>query len=244
MIPRAAISSQWTDLLTDGPLALGYDVATSEKGVSNPSSVTVLQRQGRTSIARLVVAWKTREPAVARQILTAILDDIAAAGQKARRLVIDASSERYYAADIRTHLRARCPVELVAGNQKLDFRGETLDAKTLLGNMYVSAIEDALLLLPAGEWIEFDHRLVKVESGRFVTDLGPAGEHGDTFDSGKLALWGLHSGGPVAAHATPVGTAAASSSASASSLMDRPGLIGPIGTGRRLSRANQTLHSS
>lgn len=239
MTPRDAISPHWAHLLSDGPISLGYDVATSEKGVSNPSAVNVMQRDGRVSISRLVVAWKTREPAVARQVLTCILDDIQSTGRKPRRLVIDASNEKYFAADIRTFFRSRCPVELVAGGQKLTFRGESLDAKSLLGNMYVSAIEDALLLLPAGDWIEFDHRLVKVEAGRFVTDLGPTGEHGDTFDAGKLAYWGLNTGGGGKAQAAAVGTGISSPS---SSLKNRAGLIGPI-RGRRFGHDARKLNS-
>lgn len=224
MTPREAISSAWTSRLTDGPLALGYDIATSERGTSNPSALTVMQRDGRMAISRLVISWKTREPAVARAVLTAVLDDLRAADKKPRRLVIDASSEKYYAADLRTFLRSRVAVELVAGGQKLSFRNEEMDAKTLLGNMYVSAIEDGLLLLPEGAWIELDHRLVKREAGRFVTDLGPGGEHGDTFDSGKLAYWGLQSAGVVGAAAVQVGTGTG-----AASPAKRPGLIGPIG---------------
>lgn len=230
MTPREAIPSDWARRLTDGALALGYDVATSEGGVSNPSAVNVMERVGRICISRLVVAWKTADPAVARQILTAILDDIQGVGRKPRRLVIDASNEKYFAADMRTFLRARLAVDLVAGGQKLSFRGEDLDAKTLLGNMYSSAIEDGLLLLPAGEWIEYDHRLVKREAGRFVTDLGKNGEHGDTFDGGKLAYWGLQSGGSPQAEAAQVGTGVSGGS---QGLVNRPGLIGPLRGGRR-----------
>lgn len=226
MTPREAITSAWSDRLTDGPIALGYDVATSEKGVSNPSSITVAQREGKMVFARLVVSWKTREPAVARQVISAVLDDVFRVGKKPRRFVIDASSEKYFAADIRTFLRSRCAVELVGGGQKLAFRGEELDAKTLLGNMYVSAIEDGFFLLPAGEWIEFDHRLVKREAGRFVTDLGPGGEHGDTFDSGKLSYWGLQSGGSPKADAAPISNAVTGTAQKAHS---RPGIIGPLG---------------
>lgn len=224
MTPRQAINPAWADLLTEGPIALGYDVATTERGTSNPSGVTVLQREARLSISRLVVTWKTREPAVARAVLGCIFDDIESRGLKPRRLVIDASSEKYYAADVRTAFVRRCAVELVSGNQKLKFRGEEMDAKSLLGNMYCAALEDGLLLLPAGEWIEMDHRLVKREAGRFVTDLGPGGEHGETFDGGKLAFWGLQGGGPVQAHAVPVG-----SMGGRDPLKNRPGVIGPIG---------------
>lgn len=232
MTPREAIPRDWSARLGDGALALGYDVATSEGGTSNPSAVNVMERVGRICISRLVVSWKTREPAVARQILSCVLDDIQAAGRKPRRLVIDASSEKYFAADMRTYLRARVAVDLVAGGQKLSFRGEELDAKTLLGNMYSSAIEDGLLYLPSGEWIEYDHRLVKREGGRFVTDLGKNGEHGDTFDAGKLAFWGLQSGGPPQAAAAQVGTGVSGSK----NLNNRPGLIGPLRGGRTFDR--------
>lgn len=237
MTPRQAISSDWIALLTDGPIALGYDVATTQNGQSNPSALCVMQRDGGVAISRLVVSWKTREPEVARQVITAVLDDIQAAGRKARRLEIDASSEKYYAADMRTFVRLRCPVELVAGGEKLKFRGEEMDAKTLLGNMYCSAMEDGLILLPAGEWIELDHRLVKREAGRFVTDLGPSGEHGDTFDAGKLAYWGLQSGsGSAKAEAAAVGSGSIAGNGNSHSLKSRPGLIGPIG-GRRFGQS-------
>ena len=237
MTPRHAICSDWAAHLTDGPIALGYDVATTQNGQSNPSAVNVMQRDGGVAISRLVVTWKTREPEVARQVLTAVLDDIQATGRKPRRLVIDASSEKYYAADMRTYLRLRCPVDLVAGGEKLKFRGEEMDAKTLLGNMYVSAMDDGLILLPAGDWIEMDHRLVKREAGRFVTDLGPGGEHGDTFDAGKLSYWGLQGGGGSAkAEAAAVGSGSIAGNGNSQSLKTRPGLIGPIG-GRRFGHS-------
>lgn len=232
MTPREAIPSDWAARITDGALALGYDVATSEGGVSNPSALNVMERVGRVCMSRLVVSWKTREPAVARQIFSAVLDDIQRVGRKPRRLVIDASNEKYFAADMRTFLRARVAVDLVAGNQKLAFRGEELDAKTLLGNMYSAGIEDGLILLPSGEWIEYDHRLVKREAGRFVTDLGKAGEHGDTFDAGKLAYWGLHASGSPKAEAAQVGTGVSGNQ----NLNNRPGLIGPLRGGRTFGR--------
>jgi hypothetical protein len=223
MTPREAITRDWIDRMGDGPVALGYDIATTAKGTSNPSSVTVSQRDGKVAIARLIVVWKTPDPEVAKGVLEVVFDHLEFAGVKPRRLVVDASSERYYAANVAAVFRRRCPVELIGGNQKLKFRGEELDAKSLLGNMYASALEDGLFLLPAGEWIELDHRLVKREAGRFVTELGPNGEHGDTFDSSKLSYWGLQSGGQTRASSAPVGDAFGRQS------LRRPGIIGPIG---------------
>lgn len=208
MIPRQAIPSLWTDRLTaDGMVALGLDVATTEKGTSNPSALSVQQREGRRVYTRLLVSFKTSDPAVSRQVISSVLDDLEGMRIKPRRLVADNSNEKFFSADLRRLFGSRVAVELVAGNNKLEFRGETLDAKTLLGNMYVAAIEDCLLTLPAGDWIILDHRLVMREAGGFATNLGPNGEHGDTFDAGKLAYWGLNSNsGPVRADAIQVGT--------------------------------------
>lgn len=237
MTPRQAIPREWVDRLQDGQISLGYDVATTERGTSNPSGLTVMQRESRVCASRLVITWKTAEPAIARQVISCVLDDLESAGKKPRRFVIDASSERYYAADMKTFLAKRCSVELVGGNQKLAFRGEELDAKTLLGNMYSSALEDGLILLPSGDWIELDIRLVGKEAGRFVTALGPGGEHGEVFDSGKLAYWGFHCSVSGKAEAAAVGSVA-----KANNLMDRPGLIGPIRGGRRFDRGGHRLN--
>lgn len=229
MTPRTALPSSWLDTLTNGQLAIGYDIATSERGTANPSSICVSQRDGAMTHSRLVLAWKSNDPSIAKQFISLILDDLAARQLKPRRLTIDASSERYFATDIRRIFAARVPVDLVAGNQRLDFRGESMDAKTLLGNIYCAAVEDGLFTLPTGEWIELDQRLVKREGGRFVTDLGPNGEHGDTFDSCKLALWGLQSGGPIQAEAIGIGAAG-------STKPIRQGIIGPLGKRKHTTR--------
>jgi hypothetical protein len=207
MTPRSAIPSSWADRLTDGPISLGQDLATTERGTSNPSGLAVQQRVGRQVMTRLMVSWKTSDPSVTRQVLAAVLDDIEAKRMKPRRLVVDASNEKFFASDLRKQFGGRVAVELIGGNNKIKFRGEELDAKTLLGNLYVSAIEDGFLLLPGGEWIMLDHRLVKREAGGFQTDTGPNGEHGDTFDAGKLAYYGLQStSGTVRAEALQVGS--------------------------------------
>ena len=77
-------------------------------------------------------------------------------------------------------------------------------------------------MLPSGAWIELDLRLVKREAGRFVTDLGKGGEHGEVFDSGKLAYWGLQSAGK-GTHATAMQVGGFDRNSK-----DRPGLIGSI----------------
>lgn len=206
MLVRAAIPRDWSDRLTDGPISLGLDLATTTRATSNPSAIAVQQREGRQTLTRLMISWKTADPDVTEAVVACVMDDIERAARKPRRLVIDNSNEKFFATRLRRRFAGRTIIDLVAGNQKIEFRGETLDSKTLLGNLYASAIEDGLLLLPAGGWIELDHRLVMREAGGFITQLGPNGEHGDTFDAGKLAYYGLQSTtGTVRADALQVG---------------------------------------
>jgi hypothetical protein len=195
MTLRDAIPSNWTATIGDGPIAIGYDVGTTERGTSNPSSITVTEDGKPKAHVRLLVAWKSADPEIAIALLSLLLDDLAAAGHRVRRLVIDASSERFHARTVRRRLAGKCPVLLIAGNQKLRYQGEEMDSKTLLGNIWCNALDDGACTLPGGDWIAEDHRLVKREAGGFTTATGKAGEHGDTFDSSKLAWWGLRSTG-------------------------------------------------
>ncbi len=201
-----AIPADWTSRLTSGPVGMGYDIATTERGTSNPSSLTVSQSVGGKWFARLVLAWKTSDPEIAKAILARVLDQLAAVHARPRRLCVDASNEKYFARQIQQLFSARVPVELIAGQQKLRHRGIELDAKTLLGNLFAALLEDGLAVIPSADWIEYDYRLVKREAGGFVTETGKNGEHGDCFDSGKLSHWSLTSGsGTVAADPIPVG---------------------------------------
>lgn len=190
MKPRDAIPPDWTARLAPGlPTALGHDVGTTARGTSNPSALAVAQLAAPRVSFRFILAWKTADDAVSHAILRMVVADILAAGIQPRGLAIDASSEKFFASAVRRNLAGLCPVRLVSGNQKLDHRGEQLDAKTLLGNLYSNALEDGRAELPPGDWIAADHRLVKREAGGFVTETGKGGEHGDTFDACKLAHW-------------------------------------------------------
>lgn len=221
----AAIPDRWTSFLTEGPLGLGLDLATTEKGTSNPSALAISQRSAGLVIFRLILAWKTSDPDVTRAIVALVLDQLSAAdvaNARARRLCIDASNETFFASDLRSKFGGRVPVELVKGGQKLKHRNEELDAKTLLGNLLVALLEDGLVRLPADEFIATDLRLVKREAGGFVADTGPGGEHGDVFDACKLSYWAhVGGGGPVRAEALPVGSFGAGTT-------PRPGIRNPF----------------
>lgn len=180
--------------LGSGPVGVGHDVATTEKGVSNPSCLTVMEQHGAEFIGRLFLIWKTCDPDIARGRIRRVLQVIAARkeGGPARRMCIDATNERYYCTDLRKQLSGVVPVELVVASETVEQPGsEPITRKALLGNEYVSVLEDNKLSLPPQRYIKTDHRLVKRDRGSYVCEAGPNGEHGDTFDGGKLGLWAL-----------------------------------------------------
>lgn len=212
MTPREVIPSSWTAMLRDGPLTWGLDLATSEKKTSNPSSLVVMEKWDGLFIERLVLEWKTKDEAVTRQIVGLMLSDLAATQRRFRCGCIDATNETFFAQQIKKQFAGRCTIHLVKGGEKLSHGVQEFDAKTLLGNMFVNAHTDGRIATPEASWIKDDRRLLKREKGKFDCDLGREGQHGDTFDAGKLALWGqLRAGGRAQAEAAPItdGSAAA-----------------------------------
>jgi hypothetical protein len=181
------VPSDWTRHLQGGLLGIGYDVATTINKTSNPSSITVTEDYGGKFWERLIVRFKSEDPEAPRQILDSILS--AADPRKLRSLCIDSSNEKYHARNVRTKMRKFCPVYLIASGEKIKWDGTDYLYKTLLGQLYVSAFEDGRIALPDGEWVVKDHRLVKNHAGSYATETDDSGNHGDTFDSGKLSLW-------------------------------------------------------
>lgn len=181
------VPSDWTLHLKGGLLGIGYDVATTINKTSNPSSITVTEAYGGKFWERLIVRFKTEDPEAPMQILDSILG--AADPRKLLSLCIDSSNEKFHARNVRTRMRKYCPVLLIASGEKVKWEGSDFTFKTLLGQLYVSNFEDGRIGLPDGEWIVKDHRLVKNHAGSYATDLDDSGNHGDTFDSGKLSLW-------------------------------------------------------
>lgn len=187
-------------------LGLGFDVGTTTKQKSNPSVLALIQEVGMSYFARLLVCWKTKDPAIARAILTAVLDGIPH-GLQVRRLCIDATSERYFAADMRTDFSERVPVELIVSSEATEYLGERMIYKVYLGNLLVNTIEDGYLALPKESWIQKDFRSVVRDRGTFEAEVDEDGRHGDCFDAVKLGLHALIvPGGPIQASAAQVGT--------------------------------------
>lgn len=209
MTPREAIPSSWTDHLRSGPLAIGLDLATTDKATSNPSSISVMEDYAGLFNERLVLAFKSADETVTIAVLQCLFDDLAAAGKRVRCLVIDATNETFFAQTLAKRFRSKCAVYLVKGSEKMAHAGEEMIAKQLLGNLFANAHTDGKIASPAAPWIKDDRRLVKKIKGLFTAETNATGQHGDTWDAGKLALWGLKKRGRVEASGMSVGSAGA-----------------------------------
>jgi hypothetical protein len=194
----------WRDLLTDDPTSVGYDIATTENKTSNPGSITISQKLGNRIVERVGVVFKTADPDFARAMLRESID--LGRGRRPRRLVIDASNERFFATDLKRELAGIVIVELVVAGESIEYRGEKMNYKTYTGSLYVDLYEDGYIAIAEHRYLREDRRLVVKEKGLFVNQTDSRGRHGDTFDSGKLAAHGLITrGGPAEAEAVPIG---------------------------------------
>ena len=192
MTPRESIPLEWVRYLkASGPIGLGYDIATTTKGTSNWSALTVTQHRSPLYVQALVVRWKTADPEIALDMLDCVVSDIEGEGLRPRKLNVDSSNEKLFAARIKKHFAGRVPVGLISSGEKITWRGLDYNYKTLLGSLYVAAFEDNFMACPAGKWFLDDHRLAQKEGERFVVQLGKDGSHGDSFDSGKLSYFAL-----------------------------------------------------
>ena len=180
---------------------VGADPATTEKEKSNPFSVTVMQDRGTQYVASLIFRFKSSDPVKCRMLLKEIVE-----GSTPTALVIDATSERFWAAETKTELEPLTNVVLVVNSERTEYLGESITFKSYLGNLVVNAIEDRMLALPPEKDVRDDFRLVRRFRGGFDNMLDNAGHHGDTFDSTKNALYGFFvDSGIVSASAVHVG---------------------------------------
>ncbi len=183
--------------LTNGPVGIGVDIATTTKGTSNPTGVTVTEKIGVEKIQRLVITWKTWDPDIATERIERIVDCVYRRpdGGRARRLATDGTNERYYAISLSRALAGAIPVDIVVMSEGIEVPGneKPINYKTHLSSRYVGELEDNHLTLPPERYIKDDHRLVKKDRGLFVCEPDAQGRHGDTFSSGMLADWAVES---------------------------------------------------
>jgi hypothetical protein len=184
-----------------GPVGLGVDWATTEKAVSNPTAVAVVEREGAGFLVRALFVWKTADPDLAEDRLVRIVETVNArpAGGRARRLCQDFTSEKYFGRRIKQRLAGLVPVENIVASETVALPGgEKITLKQLTGAQYVAALEDNALTLPPERYVREDHRLPRRERGTFACEPDAQGRHGDTFDAGKLGVHALVAkGGPA-----------------------------------------------
>ncbi len=177
----------WEAGLGQGEIYVGVDLATTEKDHSNPSALAVVEKIGRDFAVRALVRWKTADPRLSRLLIGKALD--LPGGRRVRSLAIDASNERYFAADLKRELGSRTQVRLFIAGEKADYKAEEMSCKQYAGSLLVNALEDGMVLLPPDRWVREDFRLVRKEKGSFNNEVDSSGNHADTFDAVKLALW-------------------------------------------------------
>lgn len=202
-----ALPAGWADLFApDAPrIGLGLDLGTTAEGKSNPSALACVQEVGSAYYARLVVRWKTAAPDVTRGIVRHALAGLPF-GYRPRRLCIDATSERFFAADLRRELAPVVRVVLVVNSEATEYRGERMIYKVYLGNLLVNTFDDRRLAVPVDRWIHDDIRQVVRDRGTFSAKVAEDGAHADVFSALQLALHALVvKGGPVQAAGAQVG---------------------------------------
>ncbi len=187
---RRSLPEDWCKAIAPGgKWGLGYDVATSDGAMSNPSSIVARQQIGSHAIEWVVTSWKSRVDDDAFLLLRTLASDLMRCGHRLRACCVDASNERFHATQVRKALRGICPVWGIGGGDVLKWGGETHKAKTLLGSLYVLDYEDNHLTVPSADWVKADRRLVKTAGGSYAAETDAKGRHADTFDAGKLAKW-------------------------------------------------------
>ncbi len=202
------LPADWDRLLNPAlDTAVGVDPATTEKEKSNPFAICVTQRDD-IFIARLVFRFRSADPYKCKAILREVRDRV-----NPRAIVIDATSERFWAAEVKAELEPGTCVELIVNSEKTTYEDEKMTWKTYLGNIGVNAIDDRQAALPSDKRLRDDFRLVRRLRGGFDNQLDNAGHHGDTFDGWKNSIHGLLiSVGSTEAAAVQVGGAAPAAS--------------------------------
>lgn len=179
-------------------VGLGFDVATTTKGTSNPSVLSLVEEHGPEWIVRARLVWKTKDPEIANERLDGVIDLVARRpGGRAVALAQDATNEKYYAEDNRKRLRRKLPVILVVASEGVDKPGldKPVNYKEFTGEALVAKLDDNNLTLPPDTYTRQDYRLVMKDRGRFVCEPNDQGMHGDTFDGDKLGGFALKNGG-------------------------------------------------
>jgi hypothetical protein len=194
-----------------GRVGIGMDLGTTTKAKSNPTSIAVCQEVGLDVFARLIIRYKVDATKldVHEFLLRQIVEGLHSGSSVDLRVVrvcVDATSERYGAAELARRLRGLVPVAQIVASEGTEYRGQKMKFKEYQTNLYLHQIDDGRLALPDEQWVEDDARQVKTERGLFYADVDEEGNHADAFDATKQALHALRMyGGSGAAEASGAG---------------------------------------
>ena len=192
-------------LFTGGPIGIGGDPATTEGEKSNPFGIVVTERIAGIYVARMMLSFKSADPQRPKDILRELSETLHPVG-----LSLDATSERYWCAEVKAELELLVNVELLVNSENTEYLGEKLKVKTFLGNLAVNALDDRTAAIPPHHTVKEDFRLVNREKGGFNNRLDSVtSRHGDLFDAFKLSIHALAEGNrKTEASGVPVGKAA------------------------------------
>ena len=186
------LPDEWIDALDPfEEVAVAIDPATTAKEKSNPTGICITQRYIAQYAARVMFRGKSSDGTKWRALLIDIVRRIQQRGIRVRCALIDATSERFWAAETRDALHALCPVALVVSSETTEYMGETMRVKTYLGNIAVASVDDQMAALPPAREVREDFRLVRRFKGGFDNIVDKAGNHGDMFDAYKLTIHGF-----------------------------------------------------
>lgn len=189
---RKLVPIYWTGgLIPAKDAAFGWDVSSSDKsGSSNPNSFTCTQERGIHRHTALVVRWLCLWPRVNDALIAMLLADAKAAGARLKGFGIDGSNDMLNARRVAAACSPLLPCSIFQSGAKHPTAG--VNWKEHLGGQYTAAFTDNLYSLPpapegrSSDWLLQDHSLVIKVGSSYVNTLS-RGNHGDTFDSGKLA---------------------------------------------------------
>lgn len=197
----------WLDFIGDGELAAGLDLASTEGKKSNPTSLTITEKRSGRFAARIILWWKTANPAVTDNRLIEVFTALKAAGKKVKVLNADATNDRLYVMALRERLKGLVRVEPIVSSATVKWRGQELSARTVSWTLQRECVEENKIDLPAGRYVATDFLRTKRAPGDlYVASVGPNGEHADTADGSRLALMGhIIGGGPAEVRAIQIG---------------------------------------
>ena len=186
------LPDEWIDALDqNAETVIAIDPATTTKEKSNPTGISITQKIDALYAAKVLFRGKSSDGVKWRNLLADIVRRILLRGIRVRCVLIDATSERFWAAETRDAIAHLCHVALVVSSENIEHMGETMKVKTYLGNIAVASIDDKIAALPAAREVREDFRLVRRFKGGFDNSVDNAGNHGDMFDAYKLTVHGF-----------------------------------------------------